>query len=86
MTKHGRFGNPPSLTSPIHLAQQSYAAAEHRYQIGVGSILELLNTQSALANAKKQRIQALTDWRSARLQLASKLGRLDMDSLASAMR
>jgi len=62
----------------LTLAQHSYEAAQRRYQIGVGSILELLNAQSALANAKKQRIQALTDWRSARLQLASKLGRLGM--------
>ncbi|MPV61411.1 Fis family transcriptional regulator [Burkholderia sp. HI2761] len=67
----------------LALAQQSYEAARRRYQIGVGNILELLNTQSALANAKKQRIQALTDWRSARLQLASKLGRLGMWSLSS---
>lgn len=78
--------NLRNSASLLTLAQQSYAAAEHRYEIGVGSILELLNTQSALANAKKQRIQALTDWRSARLQLASKLGRLDVDSLSSAMR
>jgi outer membrane protein len=62
----------------LTLAQHSYEVAQRRYQICVGSILELLNAQSALANAKKQRIQALTDWRSARLQLASKLGRLEM--------
>lgn len=67
----------------LTLAQGSYEAAHRRYRTGVGSILELLSTQSALANAKKQRIQALTDWRSARLQLASKLGRLGMWSLSS---
>ncbi|WP_431822783.1 TolC family protein [Burkholderia sp. F1] len=67
----------------LTLAQGSFEAAQRRYQIGVGSILELLNAQSALANAKKQRIQALTDWRSARLQLASKLGRLGMWSLGA---
>ena len=65
------------------LAQRSYQAAQRRYRIGVGSILELLIAQSALANAKKQRIQALTDWRSARLLLASKLGRVGMWSIDS---
>ncbi|HTJ16820.1 MAG TPA: TolC family protein [Steroidobacteraceae bacterium] len=65
------------------LSQRSYEAALRRYQIGVGSILELLSSQSALAGAKRQRIQALTDWRSARLQLAASLGKLGMWSLES---
>ncbi|GJH22525.1 hypothetical protein CBA19CS22_38305 [Caballeronia novacaledonica] len=65
----------------LTLAQHSYETALRRYQIGVGSILELLNAQSALANAKKQRIQSLTDWRSARLQLASKLGRFGVKTV-----
>lgn len=62
----------------LDIAQQSYAAAQHRYLSGVGSILELLNAQASLAAAKKQRIQALTDWRTARLQLAGALGKLGM--------
>ncbi|MCA8023631.1 TolC family protein [Burkholderia metallica] len=77
----GATKNLDNSASLLILAQHSYEAAQRRYQIGVGSMLELLNAQSALANAKKQRIQALTDWRSARLQLASKLGRLGMWSL-----
>ncbi|HDR9757484.1 TPA: TolC family protein [Burkholderia cepacia] len=60
----------------LELAGHSYSAAQKRYSIGVGNILDILNAQSALANAKKQRIQSLTDWRSARLQLAGKLGEL----------
>ncbi|PMS12618.1 TolC family protein [Trinickia caryophylli] len=59
----------------LDVAGRSYQAAQRRYDQGVGSILELLTTQSSLASAKRQRIQALTDWRSARLQLAAKLGR-----------
>ncbi|WP_246642001.1 TolC family protein [Paraburkholderia edwinii] len=65
----------------LDISNRSYAAAEHRYTVGVGSILELLNAQSALAGAKRQRIEALTDWRSARLQLAAKLGEIGMWSL-----
>jgi outer membrane protein len=67
----------------LDVAQRSYVASERRYQVGVGSILELLNAQSSLAEAKRQRIQALTDWRSERLQLASKLGRLGMWDVAA---
>ncbi|GAB3629962.1 Fis family transcriptional regulator [Pandoraea terrae] len=60
----------------LEVAQRAYAASEHRYLAGGGNILELLNTQSSLAQAKRQTIQALTDWRTARLQLAAKLGKL----------
>lgn len=60
----------------LSLAQRSYDVAHERYRMGVGNVLELLNAQSALASGKKQQIVALTDWRSARLQLASKLGEI----------
>jgi outer membrane protein len=66
----------------LDIAQRSYSAAQGRYQVGVGSIVELLNAQSSLAAAKRQRIQSLTDWRSARLQLASKLGTLGISDIA----
>ncbi|WP_042298598.1 TolC family protein [Paraburkholderia bannensis] len=69
--------------SLLTLAQQAYTAAEHRYNVGVGNILELLNTQTTLANAKERRIQMLTDWDNARIDLASKLGRLDMSSIST---
>jgi outer membrane protein len=73
------IGNSATL---LDIAQRSYAASFHRYLAGVGNILELLNTQTALATARKQRVQALTDWRTARLQLAATLGKLGMWSLA----
>jgi outer membrane protein len=62
----------------LDIAQRSFASAQHRYREGVGNILELLNAQRALANAEQQRIQALTDWRAARLRLAGSLGQLDI--------
>lgn len=70
--------NLTSTASLLDIAQRSFDAAQHRYAAGVGNILELLNAQAALADARKQRIQSLTDWRNDRLQLAAKLGRLDM--------
>jgi len=64
--------------SLLAIARRSFDAAEHRYRAGVGNILELLNTQTALATAQQRRVQALADWHNAKLQLASKLGRLSM--------
>lgn len=75
------LGNSAKLLS---LAQRSQKVARQRYKMGVGNIQELLNTQSSLATAKQKRIQALTDWRSTRLQLAAKLGNLGMWSLDGA--
>ncbi|UWE16096.1 TolC family protein [Herbaspirillum huttiense] len=72
------IGNSASL---LDIAQRSYDAALHRYLSGVGNVIELLSTQSALATAHKQRVQALADWRTARLQLAAALGRIGMQSL-----
>jgi outer membrane protein len=66
----------------LDIAQRSYAAAGHRYQAGVGSIVELLDAQTMLAHAGQQHIQSLTDWRAARLRLAGTLGRLDFDAAA----
>jgi outer membrane protein len=60
----------------LDIARRSFVAAQHRYQAGVGNILELLNAQTALANAQQQRVQALADWRAARLRLAGSLGQL----------
>ncbi|MBV8466658.1 MAG: TolC family protein, partial [Burkholderiales bacterium] len=62
-------------------AQQSFDAAQHRYDRGVGNILELLNAQTALANAKQQRVQALADWRIGKVQLMGSLGRLALGRL-----
>ena len=62
----------------LQSATQSFDVARGRYKAGVGNILELLNAQSALANAQQQRIQALSNWRTARLKLAASLGKLGM--------
>ncbi len=69
-------GNVRDTATLLDIAQRSFTAAQHRYQAGVGNILELLNAQGALANARQQRVQAFADWRASRLRLAGSLGRL----------
>ena len=58
-------------------AEQSARVALGRYKAGVGTILDLLNAQSALAGARLQRIQAQLDWNVARAALARAVGALD---------
>lgn len=74
--------NAENSAKLLDTAQHAWNAARHRYDAGVGSILELMNTQAALANAKQRRIQALADWDNSRIDLASKLGTLDMSSVS----
>ena len=73
--------NLDTTASLIQISRQSYAAVRGRYRAGVGNIIELLSAQVSLADAKQQRVQALTDWRTARLDLAAKLGRLSMGDI-----
>ena len=57
-------------------AQQSYDITFGRYKSGVGSILELLAVQAALANARSQLAQAQLSHAQARLRLEVASGRV----------
>ncbi len=81
-TLTGATKNAQNSANLLGIAQRSYDAARHRYDAGVGNILELLNTQAALANAKQRRVQALADWDNARVELAAKLGTLSREALS----
>ncbi|WP_210448354.1 TolC family protein, partial [Pantoea ananatis] len=72
--------NLPLIESLFDNTRKSYSVAEYRYENGVGNIIELLNAQKSLADAEKQQIQALTDWRYSRLELAGKLGVLGLNN------
>ena len=58
-------------------AQQSEEVALGRYRAGVGTVLDLLSAQSALANARAQQVQARWIWQAALAQLAHDTGVLD---------
>ncbi|MDR1887809.1 MAG: TolC family protein [Zoogloeaceae bacterium] len=73
-----------SLSSAADLLASAEASARvtlGRYQAGVGNILDVLNAQSALADARMQQIQAAYDWHIARAALARALGVLDKNLL-----
>lgn len=65
----------------LNSAEQSERVVRGRYQAGVGNILDLLNAQSALAAARRQRVQALYGWNVARTALAQAVGALDRNAL-----
>lgn len=59
-------------------ARQSHEVALARYKAGVGTVLDLLAAQSALADARAQQVQARWIWRTALAQLAHDAGILDV--------
>jgi outer membrane protein len=62
-------------------AIQSEKVALGRYKAGVGNILDVLTAQSALADARRQRIVALYSWQISKATLAQSMGQLDMASV-----
>ena len=61
----------------LNSAEQSERVALGRYKAGVGSILDVLNAQSAMASARQQRIQSTFSWNISRATLAQAMGSLD---------
>lgn len=59
-------------------ADQSEKVALGRYKEGVGTILDLVTAQSALADARAQRIQSRWEWYTALAQLAHDTGLLNL--------
>lgn len=70
-----------STADLLNSAEQSERVALGRYKAGVGSILDVLNAQTALASARQQRIQAAFNWNISRATLAQAMGNLDVDLL-----
>lgn len=66
-------------------AEQSERVAMGRYQEGVGSLLELLTAEAALANARAAEIGSRADWLRAVARLAHSTGTLEPHEAASAL-
>lgn len=61
----------------MRAADESEIVARQRYEAGVGTIIDLINAQGSAADARRQLIQARSDWSVARTQLAQAIGILD---------
>ena len=62
-------------------AQAAVESSQRRYAKGAADVLELLATQSALADAQQERIRCVSEWRSARLRLMANAGGLGRERL-----
>lgn len=60
----------------LDTASESFAASKERYRVGVGSIVDLMAAQTALANARGRRSQTTTDLYGAEWRLMSRVGTL----------
>jgi outer membrane protein len=64
----------------LKAATDSLAVVQRKYEKGAADILEMLNTQSALADAQMEHIRCQADWNSARLRLLASAGKLGRDA------
>ncbi|CAI8896313.1 TolC family protein [Methylocaldum szegediense] len=67
-------------------ATQSEKVALGRYKAGAGSILELLNAEADLANARLQYVQARYNWHIGKARLAQAIGALDPTEIGASLR
>lgn len=58
----------------LHAAEEAVRSSYRRYSHNVADILELLNTESTLADAQQERVRAIAEYRSARLRLLANTG------------
>lgn len=81
----GMLTNSQALRSAddlVNAATQSEKMILGRYKAGVGNILDTLSAQSALANARQQRVAALYNFLISRFALAQAIGQLDLTQIS----
>lgn len=64
-------------------AQESLLSVRNKFNSGAIDILDMLNTQAALANATEERIRCMYEWQSAKLKLLASVGLLGRTVAAS---
>ncbi len=79
---HSSFENLHASQQLLSATTAAVQSSQKRYDKGAADILELLSTQSALADAQQERLRCLSDWRSARLRLMSSAGVMGRDILS----
>ncbi len=71
--------NLQSSEKLLEASKKAVHSSVKRYNSGEASILELLSTQTALAEAQQERIRCISEWRSARLRLLADSATLGRD-------
>ena len=68
------LGNLQTSHALLVAAQNALAVSQRRFEKGAADILEILNTQAALADARQERIRCQMEWHSACLRLLANSG------------
>lgn len=58
----------------LDAAKAGLMSSQRRYDNDVADVLEILNAQSALADAQQEQVRAIADYRSAKLRLLAATG------------
>ena len=66
----------------LESAQSALTVSQRKYDKGAADITEVLNTQSALADAWNERVRCLSEWQSARLRLLANAGKMGRFAVA----
>jgi outer membrane protein len=67
----------------LNAAQSALTVSQRRYDKGAADITEILSTQSALSDARLERVRCLNEWHSARLRLLAGAGRMGRCAVAN---
>lgn len=79
------FENLQASLQLLNAAETAVRSSQKRYDKGAADILELLSTQSSLADAQQERVRCLSDWRAARLRLMASAGVLGREGVTPPM-
>lgn len=64
-------------------AQDALLSSQRKYDKGAADMIEMLTSQKELADAKQERVRAISDWRSARLRLMAAAGQLGREQVTA---
>lgn len=70
------LANLAASESLLSSAQEALTTVQRKFDRGAADVLEILGTQTALSDARQERIRCLAEWRSARLTLLANAGQL----------
>jgi|SRR5665213_419202 len=75
------FQNLQASKDLLNAAQEGMTAARRRFDRNAANLIEVFNAQTILADARRERIRSLADWRSYRLRLVAGVGKLGREDI-----
>lgn len=75
------FDNLDASSMLLTAAQDALQSSQRKYEKGAADIIEILTSQKELADARQERLRAISEWRSARLRLMAAAGELGREKI-----